>query len=452
MQRAQRRCDGRLANAKRLPNGSYRIPATLTRVGVLTYRRADGTIQRELRPPEEVFAVGSLETLQGAPLTDLHPQEMVDPANHQRLAVGHVADNVRSDAGHVAADVVVTAAEAIRAVGDGSRTEISCGYECDIDPTPGEYQGEAYDVIQRAIRYNHAALLPAGRGRAGATVGLRLDANGHEIAHDLQVDERDEGLVRDADPSPPLEPEGDGLRPHGQGEVEGSGAEPTARADEEPPAPEAVDATSLEQDAGESAGPAGLHIDGELAECSDPKGKNGMKIRIDGVEYDTETEAEALGQAVARLQARADTAEQALTEEQGRVTALEADVQTLQGELTEANAESRLDARAAERAELIETALRITGKKKAEVKFDGLSSAEVRRKVYEMVHGADEAGALNETEIDAGFAYLAKFHRADAAEDTSSEGTTLTQANAPGNAMQLREVVPRWAEPLQGGE
>lgn len=58
------------------------------------------------------------------------------------------------------------------------REECSCGYHCDLDPTPGVTPGgERFDAIQKNIRYNHLALGPGGGwGRGGSTVRLRLDA------------------------------------------------------------------------------------------------------------------------------------------------------------------------------------------------------------------------------------------------------------------------------------
>ena len=46
---------GLTGRAQRTPQGFLRAPAWVTRVGVFPYRRADGTVQRELRLPEEVF-------------------------------------------------------------------------------------------------------------------------------------------------------------------------------------------------------------------------------------------------------------------------------------------------------------------------------------------------------------------------------------------------------------
>ncbi len=165
-----------LGNAERTPQGFLKIPAYLTRIGVLEYRRADGTVVRELRPPDEVFRPDSLATLSAAPVTDLHPTRMVGPDNVRELAIGHVSDQVKRDGARVAAHVTIQDAKAIAAVEAGQRRELSCGYQCRIDETPGVYEGQAYDQIQRDVQYNHVAIGPRNWGRAGRDVALRVDA------------------------------------------------------------------------------------------------------------------------------------------------------------------------------------------------------------------------------------------------------------------------------------
>jgi hypothetical protein len=174
---------------------------------VLEYRRPDGTVQREYRSPEEVFHADSLASLAGVPVTDLHPPEMVSPANFERFARGHVGDTVaRGDGDTVNADVIVNSGSLIGKVDGGSAVEVSCGYECQLDMTPGvSPSGERYDAVQRSIRYNHAALGPRGWGRAGASASLRLDSNGHELPTHQRADSmhtvRIDGV--DYDPSTP---------------------------------------------------------------------------------------------------------------------------------------------------------------------------------------------------------------------------------------------------------
>lgn len=178
-QRVTRIDVGRLDKFERTPSGGLRIPADLTRVGVLNYRGPDGSVFRELRPVEEVFDAQSIASLEDAPVTDLHPETMVNTANWKELAVGNVRD-VRADGARVMATLSIQDADEIRRIEADERVEVSCGYECDLDVTPGVYDGEPYDAVQRRIRYNHAALGPRGWGRAGPEVALRLDA-AHEL-------------------------------------------------------------------------------------------------------------------------------------------------------------------------------------------------------------------------------------------------------------------------------
>lgn len=142
---------------------------------MLEYPRADGSVWRELRPESEVFAPESLASLALAPVTDLHPAEMIGPNNARQFAVG-VCAAPRRDGNFVAAELTIQPADVIAKVDSGDRAEISCGYSCDLDKTPGVYQGQHYDAIQRNIQYNHVALGPRGWGRAGADVCMRLDA------------------------------------------------------------------------------------------------------------------------------------------------------------------------------------------------------------------------------------------------------------------------------------
>lgn len=174
------RFDG--SRVSRTPQGGLKVPAALTREGVFTYRNTDGTVRREYRPADEVFKADALASLEDAPVTDLHPSTMVDASNHGVLSKGHVRD-IKRDGQYVAATMLVQDKALIEAIESGARKEISCGYTCKLDMTPGiSPQGEAYDAIQRGITYNHAALLPIGAGRAGRDVALRLDAAFQDVS------------------------------------------------------------------------------------------------------------------------------------------------------------------------------------------------------------------------------------------------------------------------------
>lgn len=162
---------------KRTPQGGLAGPAAVSRVGVFRYVTANGP-RMEYRPAEEVFHADSLASLENAPITIGHPKTsdgMVDVDTYAEFAKGHVREP-RADTGHVLAQAIVQDGDAVRDILSGKLGAISPGYDVDWDPTPGVYQGQRYDGVQRNIRYNHIALLRKGGGRQGDTVALRFDA------------------------------------------------------------------------------------------------------------------------------------------------------------------------------------------------------------------------------------------------------------------------------------
>jgi hypothetical protein len=74
----------------------------------------------------------------------------------------------------------------IKAIEKGERRELSPGYVCHVEENPGSWNGERYDGIQRNIIYNHLAIGPAGWGRSGSEVSLKLDG-GADFVGALQV-------------------------------------------------------------------------------------------------------------------------------------------------------------------------------------------------------------------------------------------------------------------------
>jgi hypothetical protein len=199
----------------RLESGAIRLDAAVTRVGVLQY--SDGeTTWGELKLPEEVFSPDSLATLPGVAVTVGHPAELVTPDTWAAVAKGHVADGVRPERGTglVVAPVVVADGATIAAVERGDLLEVSAGYTCDLEASEGVYDGVRYRAVQRAIRYNHAALGPQGWGRAGADVRLRLNGAAVEVSHQeapMPKDPKDKPMMDappEAAPAPaPASPE-----------------------------------------------------------------------------------------------------------------------------------------------------------------------------------------------------------------------------------------------------
>lgn len=165
---------GSFKKPKQLKNGFLKADAVLTRAGIFNYIQDDKTVRRELRHPDVVFNKDNLESLQMAPLTLGHPSEAVTADNFQQHAVGYIGQDVRRDGDFVRATVIVTDAKTIKAIKEDGWNQLSCGYDAEMDMTPGVFRGQKYDVAQISMEYNHSAFVP--NGRAGPDVEIKLDA------------------------------------------------------------------------------------------------------------------------------------------------------------------------------------------------------------------------------------------------------------------------------------
>lgn len=151
------------------PEGYLIDNPILTRVGIFEYHNPDGTIRRELRLPEEVFAAESLASYKGKPVILTHEAGLVDVENVQQEHIGTVLSEGVQDGENVRAQIVIHDAESLSS---GLR-ELSLGYTQTPEETPGIWNGQRYDAIQRDIRINHLALVQ--KARAGEQARLNID-------------------------------------------------------------------------------------------------------------------------------------------------------------------------------------------------------------------------------------------------------------------------------------
>lgn len=159
----------------------------LTRVGIFEYRRPDGSIRRELRLPEEVFAAESLASYKGKPVILTHEAGLVDVDNVQQEHIGTILSEGIQDGDNVRAQIVIHDAESLSY---GLR-ELSLGYTQTPDETPGVWNGQPYDAIQRNIQINHLALVE--KARAGEQARLNID--GEEQGGNQMSKARKDGLT-----------------------------------------------------------------------------------------------------------------------------------------------------------------------------------------------------------------------------------------------------------------
>ncbi len=161
-------------------------PANISKVGLQGYRAGELGIpgmdaNRMLiayRPDSEVFDPAAVKSFELNPLANDHTPEDVSPDNWRKYASeGRIAGDIRevgraADQKHLGAKLIVRDKKAIEDI-VGGKSQLSCGYTFDADWTPGEYEGQKYDFVQRRIRGNHVAIVDLARGGYGCRIADR---------------------------------------------------------------------------------------------------------------------------------------------------------------------------------------------------------------------------------------------------------------------------------------
>lgn len=156
------------------PEGYLKGTASITNIGVFLYQKADGTVEAELRHPDDVFASESLDSYRMKPLTNDHPTEKVTAENIKQYQVGNLGELPGEVQGiYLVMDMIIQDAQAVMDV-LGGKVELSVGYECDVVDESGTWLGVPYTKRQKNIRANHVAIVD--RARAGETAKIRLDS------------------------------------------------------------------------------------------------------------------------------------------------------------------------------------------------------------------------------------------------------------------------------------
>lgn len=147
----------------------------VTRCGIFEYKNPDGSVRRELRLPEDVFAEKSLKSYKGKPIIITHDAGEVDKENVRREQIGTIMSDGYRDGDNVRVEIIIHDTNALKKCG---LKELSLGYSLDTDDTPGVYEGEKYDCVQRNIEINHLALV--GEARAGESARLNIDGKDND--------------------------------------------------------------------------------------------------------------------------------------------------------------------------------------------------------------------------------------------------------------------------------
>lgn len=155
-------------------NGWYTVKGNpLSKVGVFDYTGASigapdkARIYKVYRPAEELADPECIESFKLLPWVDEHHMLGDGPGYmpaEKKGVHGVIGEDVYFDeaAGILRGNLKVFSKSHAAAI-DKSKPELSCGYRCTYDFTPGEWNGVKYDVVQRQMRGNHLASVKEGR-------------------------------------------------------------------------------------------------------------------------------------------------------------------------------------------------------------------------------------------------------------------------------------------------
>lgn len=179
-------------------NGWFEVADNpISREGVFPYSGGQigapdrGKIYQVYRPAEELSAPETLASFRLLPLINDHTMLGAGAAPAEDVGVdGVIGEQVKFADGVLSSNLKIFSNSLAQDIKDG-KTELSCGYRCVYDFTPGVWNGQAYDAVQRQIRGNHLALVD--EGRMGPQVAIldqmtfTVDAKEHMTAMDEEL-------------------------------------------------------------------------------------------------------------------------------------------------------------------------------------------------------------------------------------------------------------------------
>lgn len=170
-----------IAGTRKRDDGYLVADARVARTGIQIYLgsevgRPDLATVRVYRPGSEVFSQDTLRSVAHRPVTNDHPDEAVSADNWKEHAVGQTGDEVTGEGIYIRVPLMVSDGETIGLIERGKR-ELSAGYSCNLDWTGGVTKdGDPYDAVQKNIRFNHVAIVRAGRAGSKIRIGDSADA------------------------------------------------------------------------------------------------------------------------------------------------------------------------------------------------------------------------------------------------------------------------------------
>lgn len=154
-------------------NGWFEVKRNpLSKVGVFPYLGSSigapdpDRVYMVYRPAEELADPATIASFRLLPFVDDHTMlgdsgDGLTAAEHKGVH-GVIGEAVEFDGDTLYGNLKVFSEDLARKI-DLGKKEVSCGYRCHYDFTPGTFRGQSYEAVQRTIRGNHLALVDQGR-------------------------------------------------------------------------------------------------------------------------------------------------------------------------------------------------------------------------------------------------------------------------------------------------
>ena len=187
-------------------DGFLRCKACVLMQSIMPYAKSelegvpDGFQNSSIRmyvPIDEIAAQSALRSLEGMPIV-AGDHTWMTPELVSDYSMGNVSGVPWIENDRLICNLLVTNPDAIAAIENGKIGEISGAYRAETEFSPGTFNNEAFDAVQKNILWNHIAVIPKGHGRGGAEVRI-LNKKQEDVKMTVRIKLRNTGKYINVD-------------------------------------------------------------------------------------------------------------------------------------------------------------------------------------------------------------------------------------------------------------